>query len=499
MRGFTVFAVTICLASLALAGGRQSTAGGATPSNAAQLDVEIAVDGTASMESAIAHAKVAGVEIANGVISVLPATRFSVVVFRDHGNPAGEYELLQPFTSDPLAVKTALGKIKASFNPSPDNGPAESYNLAFRNSYSDPAMGWRSSARKIVLVLGDAEPNGAGTDGLAGCRDRSHDPEHLSTRQELANMRQAERSLVLVREVSKEVSVSLQCYQSLSAGAYVGGFADNDGGDVVASIVEAVERAYAPLSLHPDLRTAVRAGRAGYTVTLQNPNVLPVRLTSLEVTLPRGLRYVRGTSSGATRTEPAIAGQQLKWTFTKTVAANKQLRLHLEVRAPSRLGTYRSSASASVETAAGNALAPQAASNLRVKRRISAIAFRMATTPGSAWQINGGAAAKLRAHRTTGRGYGSLLVRHGKGTVKLRVTGVQLQKLVGPTRARVALRVVAAHGSAGCRIGARGTLQVSASSFLRADDSTGSYLRLMLPRACGGTVREAATVTVTDR
>jgi hypothetical protein len=500
VKTFVAGLLAVGLGSIAFAGAHEPSASGATPPAPSQLDVEIAIDGTASMATAIAQAKQAGAGITDGVISLLPDTRFSVVVFRDHGNPAGEYELLQPFTGDPADVKAALGRIKTAFNPSPDNGPAESYNLAFRRSYSDDQMGWRPSARKIVLVLGDAEPNGAGTENLLGCHDHSKDPEGLSTRQELANMRAASRTLVMVREPSDEVTASLQCYQTLSAGAYVGGLAEDAGGDLVASIVELIQSAYAPLSLSPDLRTAVRTGRAGYTVRLQNPNILPLTIASLEVMLPAGLRYVPGTSSGATRTEPAVVGQKLIWSFTKTVASGQQLRLHLDVRTPRRLGTYRSSALASVDTAAGNHLAPHAASDLHVKRRISAIAFGFGTAPGAAWQITGGAAARFRAHATTAPGRGSVLVRrHGKGSVKLRVTRLQLEKLVSPTSARFALRVVSVHGFAGCRTGSRATLRALASTFLRADDSTGSYLRLVLPRACGGTISRPATITVTDR
>ena len=500
MRRLHFILLAIGLGAAVLFTGQESVANGARAQSSAQLDLEIAVDGTASMASAIAQAKQAGVGITDGVVSLLPDTRFAVVVFRDHGNPAGEYELLQPFTSDPSAVKTAIGKIKTAFNPSPDNGPAESYNLAFRRSYSDGRMSWRPSSRKMVIVLGDAEPNGAGTDGLAGCHDRSKDPEGLSTRQELANMRSASRTLIMIREPSKEVSASLPCYRSLSAGAYVGGLAEDAGGDLVASIVELIQSAYAPLGLHPDLRTAVRTGRAGYILKLQNPNVLPLTVTSLELTLPPGLRYIRGTSSGATRTDPAVAGQRLTWSFTRTVAPHKQLLLHLGVRAPHRLGTYRSGARASVETAAGNLLAPHAASDLHVRRRISAIAFRFGAAPGAVWQVAGGAAARFGAHPAKAPGRGLLVVRrHGRGILKLRVTRLRLEKLVSPTRARFALRVVFAHGFAGCRIGAHATLRAFASTDLRADGSTGSHLRLTLPPACGGAISQPASITVTDR
>ena len=133
------------------------------------------------MASAIAQVKANGIGLTDGLVSLLPNTRFSVVVFRDRGNPAGEDEVLQPFTSDRDKVHAGLRRITAAFNRDPDNTDAESYNLAFRKSYSDPQVGWNPSARKIVLVLGDAEPNGAGTDGLPGCKDRSRDPDNLST------------------------------------------------------------------------------------------------------------------------------------------------------------------------------------------------------------------------------------------------------------------------------------------------------------------------------
>ena len=89
-----------------------------------------------------------------GVTALLPDTHFAVVVFRDFRNPAGEYELLQPMTRDPAQVEHALGRIRTSSNPTPGNGPAESYNLAFHNSCSDPAIGWRPEARKRPARLG---------------------------------------------------------------------------------------------------------------------------------------------------------------------------------------------------------------------------------------------------------------------------------------------------------------------------------------------------------
>ncbi len=505
MNKFRAGLVAVGLASIALAGGGQLAVGHAAPQAASpQLDVEIAVDGTASMASAIADAKTNGVGITDGLVSLLPDTRFAVVVFRDHGNPAGEYALLQPFTSDREQVKAGLNKIRASFNPDPNNTEAESYNLAFRNSYSDPQMGWRPGARKIVLVLGDAEPNGAGRDGIPGCKDHSQDPENLSTALELANMRAAGRTLIMVRELSKELSVSLQCYESLAAGAYMGGLARDAGSNLVSTIVELVQGAVAPITLKPDLGAALRADRIGYTLRVQNPNVLPLTVKTVKIVLPRGFRYVGKTTTGMTRSDPTISGRTLTWALTRVVREGQEARLHVSARTPRRLGIYRSMAMGSVQTAAGHELVPRTPTVLlRVKKRISAIAFRFQTQSAAGPIVSGGASARFRSHAravsSTVSAHGSLLLRNGqRARLVLRAKSLRLQRLAAPTRGRVTMRVVSARGLRGCRVGSSATLLIVYSPDLRADGSSGSYLKLSLPRACGGTLRRAADIEASD-
>jgi hypothetical protein len=501
---FVVGLLAVGMVCIALAGGRESSASGAMQQATPQLDVEIAVDGTASMASAIAQAKQSGVGITEGVIQLLPDTRFSVVVFRDQGNPVGEYELVQPFTKDESLVKSAFARIKTAYNPNPDNGPAESYNLAFKRSYSDSQMGWRADARKIVLVLGDAEPNGAGTDGLAGCHDRSYDPEGLSTRRELANMRSSERTLIMVREQSKEVSASLECYQSLAAGAYAGGLARDGGDNLVSTIVELIQGAYAPLTLKPDLPAALRADRTGYTVKLQNPNLLSLTIKTIKVQLPRGFSYLRHKTSGVTRTDPVVSGRMLTWSLTRVLPARQQLRMHLAVHTPPGLGTYRSKATAFVETAAGNQLVPRTPDALtRVKRHVSSIGFRFVAKVAAGSTVEGRANARFPGGRkglldpVSARG--SILLQKSQGAhLLLRARRLRLVRLAGPTRARLTLRVAAAHGLPGCLVGSRATLLLFNSTDLRPDDSNDAYLRLALPKRCGGTIRRSATITVSD-
>ena len=497
--------LAVGLAPLAFVGGHQTSARGATPAASAQLDLEIAVDGTASMASAIAQARQSGVGITAGILQLLPDTRFSVVAFRDHGNPAGEYQLVQPFTKDEELVKSAFGRIETTHNPSPDNGPAESYNLAFRNSYSDNQMGWRPNARKIVLVLGDAEPNGVGTEGIAGCHDRSHDPEGLSTRRELANMRAAHRTLIMVREHSKELSVSLQCYQSLAAGAYPGGLAEDAAQNLVSTIVELIEGAYAPLALQPDLQAALRKHRSGYTMKLQNPNLLPLTTKSINVQLPRGFRYVRGTTTGATGSDPLVSGRLLTWSLRNVIGSEKQLRMHFAVQTPNRLGTYRSNVSALVETAAGNRLVARTpAAILHVKGQIRTISFAFTNTASAGAAVVGRASArfpggsKALSRRVAARGF--TLLREGHGVrLKLRATRLKVDRLSDPTRAHLTLRIVGVHGLPACHVGSSVTMLLFNSTDLRQDGSNEAYVRLALPLKCGGTVpRAAAAITISD-
>jgi hypothetical protein len=165
--------------------------------------------------------------------------RFAVVAFEDKSDGPREYRLLQPMTSSASAVQAAINPLAA------DNGGdiPEGHNLVFRRSYSDPAIGFRSTARKFVVVLSDASPHGAGIGGaLAGCTDTSADPNGLSTTTELAGMKAAELTLFMVRQAAS-ASVTLQCYQSIAAKAFTGGAGVNGGSSLGSQIVALITSA----------------------------------------------------------------------------------------------------------------------------------------------------------------------------------------------------------------------------------------------------------------
>jgi hypothetical protein len=486
----------VLVAALGGAGHGFSADSAAATALAEPVDVEIAIDGTGSMATAIARAKSEGARATAGLSALLPDIRFAVTVFRDHGNPAGEYQLLQPLTNDDVKVQDALNHVTTHSNPSPSNGLAESYNLAFHQSYSDPRIGWRPSARKVVVVLGDAEPNGAGTEGLAGCQDRSRDPEGLSTQRELANMRAAKLTLIMIRELSEGLSVSLRCYESLTAGAFVGGVARDAGTDIAATIVELVEGAYAPARLKNDLDVALRNRPIGQTITVRNPNALPLTIKSLDLALPHaGFRYVRSSTIGSKLGEPIRSAETLSWPLNTTLRPRSVFNLHLVLKAPGRLGTYRSSAIARLETAGGRELVSRAPTQvLRVRRRLSSAALRFVPLrPSAGVALRGQLSTRFGTWRglpAVGPGHGSLSLTSRATRVVLRPTRFALDSLAVPTRARIRLRVVAAKGRRRCNAGASPSLRLTAVAGVT------QKLVLALPRGCGGTIAPKATVAI---
>jgi hypothetical protein len=485
------------LAAAFLSGAHGSPAASAASGVATPVDVEIAIDGTGSMTTAIAQAKSEGARALSGVASLLPDSRFAVVVFRDHGNPAGEYQLLQPLTSDVEEVDGALKRATTHSNPSPQNGLAESYNLTFQQSYSDARIGWRPSARKIVVVLGDAEPNGAGTAGLPGCHDQSRDPEGLSTPRELANMRAANLTLIMTRELSSGLSVSLQCYESIAKGAFVGGAARDANSDIAGMIVEEIVDAYAPVTVKNDLGVALRSDSTGYTITVRNPNAQALKIKSLAFVLPStGFRYVR-SSIAATR--PVQSGRTLSWALNTSLGPRQRLGFHVLLRTPGHVGRYRSSVSTQFETAGGNELnSRRPAALLSVKRSISAIHLSFRRRTAEANTLTGRAGVRFGRWRglpAVGPARGRLIFRTGTKSVVLQALGLRLDSLAVPTRTRLELRIIASAGYRGCPLGARATLLVTDSNNVSQDGRT-TTLVLSLPPACGGRIIPTATLTI---
>jgi hypothetical protein len=232
--------VSIAAALAALLCGAAGAARQAQP-----LDVELAIDTTGSMGPSIHRIQRDAAKLVTDLRARFPGARFAVVQFKDAADTP-EYEVLQSMTSDPKLVAQATTRM----GPGGGGDNPEAYNVVFRNSYADKSIGWRANSRKLVVVVGDAEPHGAGTARFAGCLDASADPHALRVRQELVGMKVNGRTLIMIRQAST-ASAALDCYEGLAEHSYQGGTALDAGSNLTGVIEALVTRAAKFTGLKP--------------------------------------------------------------------------------------------------------------------------------------------------------------------------------------------------------------------------------------------------------
>jgi hypothetical protein len=332
---------------------------------AAQSEVELAFDMTGSMAASVDQARQRSHEIITEVRKADPEARFAVVQFRDKGNPAGEYELLQPMTGDLAAIEAALGRLEPSSNPSPGNVFAESYTLAFQRARTDASIGWTSATRKELVVFGDAQPHGAGRAGLAGCTDQSNDPDGLDLPTELQALGASGRSLFMVLVPSALATATLECYQSIAdrvssalpdaggQGSVPGPVSIPDTGTIDDHVSQPVTERLLGLSIRIGAVRRRTGGNTVLTVSIRNNRSTAVNLFRISASLPKRLTYVRGSSRGTTRHNPARAGRQLTWTAQRAIGAHKRVTLRFKAAGQLRLRRSRFVAAARFESPTG--------------------------------------------------------------------------------------------------------------------------------------------------
>ena len=187
------------------------------------VDVAIAIDTTGSMTPSIEQAKLDAHKIVADTQQQLPNAQFAIIQFRDKGdNP--EYRVEQSMTGDADRISAAVGRLSAAGG----GDSPESYNLLFHRATVDSDIGYRNGATKLLFVIGDAEPHGAGSQGLDGCSDRSQDPHSLNTLDVLKELRDAQITLNMILQRSS-AQTTLKCYQSLVNKAYGNGTAKASG------------------------------------------------------------------------------------------------------------------------------------------------------------------------------------------------------------------------------------------------------------------------------
>lgn len=87
-----------------------------------------------------------------------------------------------------------------------------------------------------------------------------------------------------------------------------------------------------------DTSSVAAQGQDGYTITINNPNVGAVSLSSFTEALPAGFSYVAGSTTGATTSDPSASGNNLTWTGTFNVPGSGSTSLHFNVTAPASAG-----------------------------------------------------------------------------------------------------------------------------------------------------------------
>lgn len=419
------------------------------------VDIEIAVDTTGSMAPSVARAKALGDTLVAGVVGDLANARIAVVEFRDPGNPAGEYQLLQPMTADTQAVTAAIGKLATSQNPTPGNVAEESYNLAFHQSWADTRMGWRDDSRKVVVVIGDAEPFGAGAAGLAGCRSKAKDPHGYNTAKELSLMAQHERTLVFVRAVSPATSASLACYRSMAARAYPGGTAVDDAaaGDLSVSVKRLVETGIAPLQAFVTPLFAAPGSPVNVAVSIRNPNPFALTLHNVSLTLPPSFTLVPGQQWSTPTGGKIVLNGDVAVPTSASVAA--------KLKSPSAASRGSLLATATIVLPDGNSFDETA---------IASVATARTYKVGFAATKAAGAAVVTFASR---RSRGTIRLGSGGAAWRLRTSSVSLRQTAASSRLVLGGRWVGSRGCAASRgtivatlrrVAATGRLQVTYSA-----------------------------------
>jgi hypothetical protein len=448
-------------------------------------DILIAFDTTGSMAPSIAAAKDDAQNILSSVSDFTPNARFAIASFRDRFYPGGQYSLLSSFSSSTSKLVAAIAKLKAvgTTNAAKDTN-AEAYNLLFHQTYSDSRIGWNPTSRKIVVVIGDAEPHNAGAEGIPGCADKTPDWNGFSALHELAAMRAAKMTLVMIRQ-AQTATASLECYSSLSSLAYEGGAARNGGSaDAATPVLALVKQSYAPFSVTPQLRYAVRGRTDGLTVRVANPNNFPLAIDGLSVKLPRGVTLVRGSSTG-NLPAPLVTGGTLSWKLPTTLKPFRVLTGHIVVRTTS-LAPGAFVGELKTELADGTPFTTNSRATLHVTSVPRRVQVDITGSHG-AQSITANVSAPLG--RSAPQGIpGRVMIHLGQGrTVTLRPTITAAASIGAPTRLTMTLSVAASSGLTACRAGTIGTLEALDFDAVRSAVHTADTAKVILPRSCGGT------------
>jgi hypothetical protein len=117
----------------------------------AGLDVVFVVDATGSMDWVLNEVKARIEDIVDTVRALVPIARFGVVAYRDAGDPEFVTRT-QPLTYSASKLGAFLGGLDAR------GGGSLQEDIGAGLHEAIDASGWRASAKRLVIVIGDAPP-----------------------------------------------------------------------------------------------------------------------------------------------------------------------------------------------------------------------------------------------------------------------------------------------------------------------------------------------------
>jgi len=117
------------------------------------LDVMFVVDATGSMDWAIAEVRTRIADIVDSVRSLVPIARFGVVAYRDYDDPE--------FVTRVQPLSFSLAKLTAFLDTLEAVGGGSWQEAVTAGMEAAMDANWRTGARRVVVIIGDAPPHEA--------------------------------------------------------------------------------------------------------------------------------------------------------------------------------------------------------------------------------------------------------------------------------------------------------------------------------------------------
>jgi hypothetical protein len=117
------------------------------------LDVMFVVDATGSMDWAIAEVRTRIADIVDSVRSLVPIARFGVVAYRDYDDPE--------FVTRVQPLSFSLAKLTAFLDSLEAAGGGTWQEAVTAGMEAAMNANWRTGARRVVVIIGDAPPHEA--------------------------------------------------------------------------------------------------------------------------------------------------------------------------------------------------------------------------------------------------------------------------------------------------------------------------------------------------